>query len=210
MDATCASCDVDDVYKGRASWKELEGPARTMLKDMSVKELVGAKEKRVLVLEHDESVGEALVRMAERKVLSAPVVVVSEEEDSEEGVVTNIISQTDVIRYIYKHVESLGRLRKRMREKEGEVAVETRAYEDQTPGPSGLKEKTRAFLERPYYLHNFVQATFDCLGAKKLKGSTLLVSGDGRYYNAEALQIVLKIASANKVKKVIEKIITLA
>lgn len=63
--------------------------------------------------------------------------------------------------------------------------------------------QTRAFLERPYYLHNFVQATFDCLGAKKLKGSTLLVSGDGRYYNAEALQIVLKIASANKVKKVI-------
>lgn len=63
--------------------------------------------------------------------------------------------------------------------------------------------QTQVFRERPYYLHNYVQATFDCMGRKKLKGSTLVVSGDGRYYNAEALQIVLKVAAANRVKKVV-------
>lgn len=46
------------------------------------------------------------------------------------------------------------RRRKRMREKEGEVAVETRAYEDQTPGPSGLKEKvSRTAYGHQAYTH---------------------------------------------------------
>lgn len=58
-------------------------------------------------------------------------------------------------------------------------------------------------MEQPHYVHNFVQATFDCLGTKKVKGSCLVVSGDGRFYTNEALQIIVKIASANGIRKVV-------
>lgn len=49
------------------------------------------------------------------------------------------------------------------------------------------------------YLHNFVQATFDALaatGTDVTKG-TLLIGGDGRYFNDKAIQIIIKIAAAN-------------
>lgn len=53
-------------------------------------------------------------------------------------------------------------------------------------------------LQDPY-LHNFVQATFDALkatGTDVTKG-TLLIGGDGRYFNDKAIQIIIKIAAAN-------------
>nr|GFC49853.1 phosphoglucomutase, cytoplasmic [Tanacetum cinerariifolium]GFC49947.1 phosphoglucomutase, cytoplasmic [Tanacetum cinerariifolium] len=55
---------------------------------------------------------------------------------------------------------------------------------------------------QPHYLHNFVQSTFNALSAEKVKGSTLVVSGDGRYYSKDAIQIIIKMAAANGVKSV--------
>lgn len=49
----------------------------------------------------------------------------------------------------------------------------------QKPGTSGLRKKTKTFMEG-LYLHNFVQSVFDALPQDKLKGSTIVVSGDGR------------------------------
>lgn len=50
-----------------------------------------------------------------------------------------------------------------------------------------------------YYLHNFVQATFDALKATgtDVTQGTLLIGGDGRYFNDKAIQIIIKIAAAN-------------
>ncbi|MDQ6951653.1 MAG: alpha-D-glucose phosphate-specific phosphoglucomutase [Mariprofundales bacterium] len=70
----------------------------------------------------------------------------------------------------------------------------TEAYDDQRPGTSGLRKKVSHF-QQPNYLHNFVQATFDVIG--NFAGSTLVVGGDGRYYNREAIQIILRMAAAN-------------
>lgn len=72
--------------------------------------------------------------------------------------------------------------------------VTTRPFEGQKPGTSGLRKKVKTF-QQPHYLENFVQSIFDSL--EGYQGKTLVVGGDGRYYNREALQIILKMAAAN-------------
>ncbi len=71
----------------------------------------------------------------------------------------------------------------------------TTPYVDQKPGTSGLRKKTRVFLDNPNYLENFVQSIFDCLPDHQ--GKTLVLGGDGRYYNRQALQTIIKMAVAN-------------
>lgn len=77
--------------------------------------------------------------------------------------------------------------------------VETKPYDGQKPGTSGLRKKVKVFIQ-PHYLQNFVQATFNALSADKIKGKTLVVSGDGRYFSKEAIQIIIKMSAANGVK----------
>ncbi|MFA5243631.1 MAG: alpha-D-glucose phosphate-specific phosphoglucomutase [Sulfuricella sp.] len=78
--------------------------------------------------------------------------------------------------------------------------VATTPFNDQKPGTSGLRKKVSAF-QAAHYLENFVQAIFDTIAAPS--GSTLVVGGDGRYYNREAIQVILKIAAANGFGKVL-------
>ncbi|KAF7132258.1 hypothetical protein RHSIM_Rhsim09G0093300 [Rhododendron simsii] len=67
--------------------------------------------------------------------------------------------------------------------------VETKPYDGQKPGTSGLRKKVKVFMQA-HYLENFVQATFNALSAEKVRGATLVVSGDGRYYSKEAVQAI--------------------
>ena len=80
------------------------------------------------------------------------------------------------------------------------ILVSTTPFDDQKPGTSGLRKKVSVF-QQTHYLENFVQSTFDALDGKT--GTTLVVGGDGRFFNQEALQIILKMAAANGFAKVI-------
>jgi phosphoglucomutase len=78
--------------------------------------------------------------------------------------------------------------------------VSTQPFNDQKPGTSGLRKSVPAF-QKPHYLENFVQAIFDT--QEGYEGGTLILGGDGRYYNRQAIQIILKMAAANGVGKVL-------
>lgn len=72
--------------------------------------------------------------------------------------------------------------------------IATTPFPDQKPGTSGLRKRVHLF-KRPHYLENFVQALFDSIAAPA--GSVLVLGGDGRYHNREAIQVILKMAAAN-------------
>ncbi len=78
--------------------------------------------------------------------------------------------------------------------------IPTQPIAGQKPGTSGLRKKTRVFME-PHYLANFVQAIFDAIGGAT--GKTFVLGGDGRFFNDQAVQIILKMAAANGAARVI-------
>lgn len=83
--------------------------------------------------------------------------------------------------------------------------IATTPYNDQKPGTSGLRKKVKHF-QQSHYLENFVQAVFSTiepLYEGNPEDKTLVLGGDGRYFNQDAIQIILKMAAANGFSKVL-------
>ena len=78
--------------------------------------------------------------------------------------------------------------------------VPTCPFPDQRPGTSGLRKKVAVF-QQPRYLENFVQAVFDTLPGHE--GQTLVLGGDGRFYNRVAVRTILRMAAANGFARVL-------
>ncbi len=78
--------------------------------------------------------------------------------------------------------------------------ITTTPFSDQKPGTSGLRKSVTVF-QQPHYLENFVQSIFDSL--EGVQGQTLVLGGDGRFYNRQAIQIILKMAAANGIGRIL-------
>lgn len=78
--------------------------------------------------------------------------------------------------------------------------IATTPIDGQIPGTSGLRKKTAVFMQ-PAYLENFVQSIFNAIGGAA--GKSFVVGGDGRFFNSDAIQIILKMAAANGAARVI-------
>lgn len=78
--------------------------------------------------------------------------------------------------------------------------VVTKPFNDQKPGTSGLRKRVKVFRQ-PHYTENFIQSIFDSL--EGIEGATLVIGGDGRFYNDVVIQTALRMAAANGFGKVI-------
>ena len=78
--------------------------------------------------------------------------------------------------------------------------VPTKPIEGQKTGTSGLRKKAKEFSSENY-LANWVQSLFLALPQSELQGSEMVLGGDGRWFNKEASQIILKLVAGNGVKK---------
>ena len=78
--------------------------------------------------------------------------------------------------------------------------IKIKPFKDQKPGTSGLRKTVKQFQVLDY-LQAFVQSIFNSL--PELEGSTLILGGDGRYFNREAVQIILRMGAANGVGRII-------
>ncbi len=78
--------------------------------------------------------------------------------------------------------------------------VQTKPFEGQKPGTSGLRKKVPVF-QQAHYAENFIQSIFD--GLDGYAGKTLVIGGDGRYFNREVIQTVIHMAAANSFGRVL-------
>jgi phosphoglucomutase len=78
--------------------------------------------------------------------------------------------------------------------------VQTKPFEGQKPGTSGLRKKVKVFAG-PHYAENFIQSVFDTLSG--YQGQTLVIGGDGRYFNAEVIAKAIRMAAANSFGRVL-------
>ncbi|KIM44679.1 hypothetical protein M413DRAFT_442631 [Hebeloma cylindrosporum] len=77
--------------------------------------------------------------------------------------------------------------------------VQTKPFDGQKPGTSGLRKRVKIF-QQEHYTENFIQSILDSI---QVKDSTLVIGGDGRFFSPETVQTILKIGSANGVGKFI-------
>ncbi len=78
--------------------------------------------------------------------------------------------------------------------------ISTKPYLDQKSGTAGLRKKVAVF-QQPHYLENFLQSIFDCM--PELKGGCLVIGGDGRYHNRDAIQTAIAMAAGNGIGTVV-------
>lgn len=81
-----------------------------------------------------------------------------------------------------------------------QLTVSTEPYLGQKPGTSGLRKSVKDF-QQPHYLENFVQSVFNAISP--CEGKTLVIGGDGRFFNLQAIQVIIRMAAANGFSKLL-------
>ncbi|XP_043941491.1 phosphoglucomutase-1 isoform X1 [Protopterus annectens] len=83
------------------------------------------------------------------------------------------------------------------------LTLPTLPYYDQKPGTSGLRKKTYIFETKENYFLNFIQSIFFSIDLRDRQGSTMVVGGDGRYFNKTAVEIIVQMAAANGIGRLV-------
>jgi len=171
------------------------GAAPVMSLDSKKYKLVGNLEEATeggvpSLVKCDRLTIKGLVRMSKKTKFVGVVNIVNNSDEAKfvpAGEVTGNIDLTDVV--------GLGQL--------AVTTVKTSPIPGQEPGTSGLRKKTKVYMSENY-LNNFVQAVFNTVkeSGTKLSEGTLVIGGDGRYFNSEAIQVIIKMAAANGVKRI--------
>ncbi|XP_041342058.1 phosphoglucomutase-like protein 5 isoform X2 [Pyrgilauda ruficollis] len=84
------------------------------------------------------------------------------------------------------------------------LTVQTAPYEDQRPtGGGGLRRPTALFESQRNYLPNFVQSLLSSVDLRDRQGCTMVVGSDGRYFSKTAIEIVVQMAAANGIGRLV-------
>ncbi|KAM9542195.1 phosphoglucomutase-1 isoform 1-T1 [Guaruba guarouba] len=83
------------------------------------------------------------------------------------------------------------------------LTVPTAPYSDQKPGTSGLRKKTFYFESKMNYLQNFIQSIFYSIDLRDRQGASVVVGGDGRYLNKSAVELIVQMAAANGIGRLV-------
>nr|XP_033771868.1 phosphoglucomutase-1 [Geotrypetes seraphini] len=83
------------------------------------------------------------------------------------------------------------------------ITVKTKPYGDQKPGTSGLRKRVSVFQSKAHYAENFIQSIIATVEAPERQDAVLVVGGDGRFYMKEAIQLIIQIAAANGIGRLV-------
>ncbi|NXA31514.1 PGM1 protein, partial [Eudromia elegans] len=83
------------------------------------------------------------------------------------------------------------------------VTVKTRPYSDQKPGTSGLRKRVSVFQSHEHYAENFIQSILATVEPAERQAATLVVGGDGRFYMKDAVRLIVRIAAANGIGRLV-------
>ncbi|XP_048837366.1 phosphoglucomutase-like protein 5 [Brienomyrus brachyistius] len=83
------------------------------------------------------------------------------------------------------------------------VTVQTTPYDDQKPGPSGFRKKTAVFETKRNYLQNYIQSVLSSIDLRDRQGCTMVVGSDGRYFSRTATEVIVQMAAANGIGRLV-------
>ncbi|XP_028856362.1 phosphoglucomutase-1 [Denticeps clupeoides] len=81
--------------------------------------------------------------------------------------------------------------------------VKTKAYTDQKPGTSGLRKRVIVFQQNQNYAENFIQSIISAVEPAARQDGALVVGGDGRFFMKDAIQLIVQIAAANGIGRLV-------
>uniref|UniRef100_A0A672MY65 Phosphoglucomutase-1-like n=1 Tax=Sinocyclocheilus grahami TaxID=75366 RepID=A0A672MY65_SINGR len=83
------------------------------------------------------------------------------------------------------------------------LTLETKPYTDQKPGTSGLRKRVTVFQQNQHYAENFIQSIISTIDPAQRQEGTLVVGGDGRFFMKDAIQLIIQIAAANGIGRLV-------
>ncbi|KAJ8392553.1 hypothetical protein AAFF_G00074310 [Aldrovandia affinis] len=83
------------------------------------------------------------------------------------------------------------------------TTVKTKPYTDQKPGTSGLRKRVTVFQKNQHYAENFIQSIISTIDPAERQEGTLVVGGDGRFFMKDAIQLIIQIAAANGIGRLV-------